>query len=179
MTADFPNPRRDIDKYLEDQPHASEWKPNPSKTPCEWLKCGLEDESHHFPYWLVLHHGTCFEPRRLPAGIDHGEPKCCYANAFALASRRSDLRYVEGFATLENSDTWLYNHGWCIDPEGRVVDPTWGFSSPLPLAYRGIELPLELVVDTSKPFSRGLITSTEGSKQVADWLGVETPSDRA
>ena len=85
-----------------------------------------------------------------------GPLRCCYANAFALASEHSDLRYVEGYCTTWGSDTWKNRHGWCIDEDDQVVDPTWG-TGRLPLAYRGIVLPLDIAEPHAKPFSHGTI----------------------
>ncbi|MGW1180086.1 hypothetical protein [Streptomyces drozdowiczii] len=50
----------------------------------------------------------------------------CFANAFALATVRSELVYAEGYAVYAVGDTLLpLQHAWCVAPDGSVVDPTW------------------------------------------------------
>lgn len=55
-------------------------------------------------------------PRRMPMGE-------CYTNAAELCLR-GGLHYCEGYATPANIN-WPLPHAWCIDDDGRVVDPTW------------------------------------------------------
>jgi len=97
------------------------------------------------PIQFLLAHGSAMQvrgkqPRRL------GIPKACYWNAYNLARRRKRLRYVEGFAL----SLIPVEHAWCIDEDGRIVEPTWnhksGFlSEPIPTDYFGMTFDLELV----------------------------------
>lgn len=71
------------------------------------------------PAALLLEHGREWTERRFTGW--RGTPKACFANAQYLARTRKGLRYVEGFATRMIP----VEHAWCIDAEGRVIDPTW------------------------------------------------------
>jgi hypothetical protein len=51
-----------------------------------------------------------------------------------LLAHAEDLTYVEGFATHPHPGEVMH-HGWCVDAEGRVLDPTWGVPG---LAYFGV-----------------------------------------
>jgi len=71
---------------------------------------------------FVLREGTLYtemSERVYKPGI----PRYCFHNAYVAASRsRGKLRYCEGYAL---SSFMPVPHGWCIDPDGRVVDVTW------------------------------------------------------
>lgn len=75
------------------------------------------------PEELVLFEGTeisanindCRFPA-MPAGN-------CFANAFRLALEDPSLRYHEGWACMESSIAT--HHGWVVDANGEVHDPTW------------------------------------------------------
>lgn len=65
-------------------------------------------------------------------------PGFCYANAYRFARRSNGtLQYAEGYALAEIGTAHF--HAWCVDPDGRVVDPTWhgGPKSASGLAYLG------------------------------------------
>jgi hypothetical protein len=74
---------------------------------------------HTTPAQFLLAHGKHMTERRITRA--KGEPLACYANAYRLAQTRKGYRYVEGFAT----SVIPLEHAWCIDGEGRVIDPTW------------------------------------------------------
>jgi hypothetical protein len=139
---------------------------------------GLACEDHHGPYRFVRLYGADSEPKRLPEGFQRGERNCCFANAFRLARARSGLSYVEGFGTLWGSDTSLHRHAWCVDDRGQVIDPTWGIVDPLPLALRGLVLPLGLVAPYCDDRSRGTLDGglRDELHIVAQALGLRWPA---
>lgn len=47
--------------------------------------------------------------------------KECFRNALMMAQERS-LDYVEGYALGHGIPV---HHAWCLDADGKVVDPTW------------------------------------------------------
>lgn len=85
-------------------------------------------------FYLLLGHE--FEPAALPSDLRRGVPKQCYANAGNLALGRPDLVYCEGFAL--KAGLFPMHHAWCVDPCGRVVDPTW--EHPEANQYLGVAL---------------------------------------
>lgn len=149
----------DGSNLFEDEP---EYVPGPPK---EELLAALERDKHDLPYRLILEFGTDFEPMCMPSDVEEGEPGHCFRNAFDLASESdSKLRYVEGYACVEGAWPLPYRHGWCIDESDCVIDPTWGTARKMPLALRGVILPLDLV----KPFCGG---RTRGALEGLDELG--------
>lgn len=93
---------------------------------------GLED--------LVLKWGREFSLAPYPEGLWRGKKRECFHNAFRLASE-ADLFYVEGYAL----SIIPMLHAWCIDADGRVVDPTWDPDENM--AYLGIPLKWDYVID--------------------------------
>ncbi|MFE4527050.1 hypothetical protein ACFRMO_07610 [Streptomyces anulatus] len=88
---------------------------------------------------LLLERGRLFVPAELPTTVKRLPPRQCYANAFAMASVRSDLVYAEGYAVcdLGDGDLLHFQHAWCVALDGTVVDPTWDTPG---LAYLGLPL---------------------------------------
>lgn len=80
---------------------------------------------------LVLQHGQEFQSVPWKTwrgrGYRRGKVRECFKNAFDL-SYRSGLTYVEGFAS--SGGLPMIHHAWLVDPEGRVVDPTWRDNKP-------------------------------------------------
>lgn len=89
----------------------------------------------------VADHGRFYPPAPLADDWMRNEPRYCYDNSLEVAQENDDLSYIEGFAYSAQFAVPIH-HAWNAEPDGRVVDTTW----PVPgLAYRGVELDLELV----------------------------------
>lgn len=63
--------------------------------------------------------------------VAFGPPVECWSNAWAY-SRAHGLRYAEGVAAMP--DGW-HAHAWCVDRQGRVVEPTINYQHAR--EYRG------------------------------------------
>lgn len=88
------------------------------------------DHGHEFPEIAPKR----FVPRR------HRKSGQCYLNCAQLALGDGQLTYVEGFAVLPDI-ALHFQHAWCVDENGQVVDPTWAepgrayFGVPFNTAY--------------------------------------------
>ena len=77
-------------------------------------------------YRFYLDHGRDYQSvpwETWEGAYDRGEPKQCFANAENLAVFHDELTYVEGLATRLGAIP--IPHAWCVDADGRVVEPTW------------------------------------------------------
>jgi hypothetical protein len=74
---------------------------------------GLED--------FILHQGRIW-PVLKGGDVPRGKAGECFRNAMNLALDHQDYIYCEGYAT---GGLMPVQHAWCLDQEGRVVDPTW------------------------------------------------------
>lgn len=131
-----------------------------SKRDAELLLDHLRLDAHHWQIRLLLQHGQTFVASPLPPDVSVMKARCCYLNAYTLASENPDrFTYFEGFGSLVGGDGWPTAHAWCVDRDGRVVDPTWwGISQP-PAAYHGIAVPLELAHPHAYEYSSGTLSS--------------------
>jgi hypothetical protein len=95
---------------------------------------------------FVLQHGQESLWAPLPAGVRYGRTKECFKNAMRLADRRPDLMYVEGWASRPALGIPMH-HGWCVDAQGQVVDPTWRVETPdePPIEYLGVAFTMDQV----------------------------------
>jgi hypothetical protein len=73
----------------------------------------------------------------LPGTVERGVPRECFRNAFLAVLGDESLRYVEGVAIRPGMDGLGFLHAWCVDGNGRVVDPTW--DNPEESRYYGME----------------------------------------
>lgn len=73
---------------------------------------------------LVYAHGVPFRER---TAVAKPQPKSreCYFNAWRYLHKNLTLLYCEGYAYARD---WVIPvmHGWCVDPEGVVYDPSVG-----------------------------------------------------
>ena len=101
-----------------------------------WTHLGVA--SHCLFKRLVLDRGAVFKGSFLPETVRPGAPKLCFENAYRLSRKtKGRLRYCEGFG-LRTTIGFPIHHAWCVDQDGRVVDPTW--SDPDACEYLGITL---------------------------------------
>jgi hypothetical protein len=85
---------------------------------------------------LVLRHGLEFKGSARPDWLQRGTPKECFTNASVLATM-TGVVYVEGFVMRASLPIPIH-HGWCIDDDGTVLDPT--IDRPEECEYYGIPI---------------------------------------
>jgi hypothetical protein len=92
----------------------------------------------------VLGYGRPFAEALIPAARQQGPMKRCYRNALTAAfgsrGRATVLTYCEGFA-MPVSLGIVVEHAWLVDPQGRVIDPTWDDADDC--GYVGVPLTLQ------------------------------------
>lgn len=71
---------------------------------------------------FVLANGVFF-PLRF-ALAEKGPAKHCYMNAWRAMMADEKLCYCEGYAMIADVP-FPFDHAWCVDAEGRIVEPTW------------------------------------------------------
>lgn len=99
----------------------------------------LESGSRAFARF-ILDHGRDWEPQRF-AGYSKGIPRRCFGNAQDILFHEDGigdgLVYVEGYACSGSLGfAFPTLHAWLVDPQGRVVDPTW--EDPETSTYFGV-----------------------------------------
>jgi hypothetical protein len=116
-----------------------------------WLKdhvVAQEGWLYRGPADYLLQQGQFFEPQSATHGMPVGIPRYCYANAYRFAQiSGGTLRYAEGVGRTSSPRGSIHDHAWCVDEDGRVVDPTWGgpLQPPAGAAYFGAIFDLDLV----------------------------------
>lgn len=103
------------------------------------VQSGMDTKNTKFPFIsiedYVLKNGRLFQTDP-SIKVKRGEVKGCFMNAQKLAEARG-YRYVEGYA----AGVIPTLHGWTINEDGVVVDPTWKdpeavyFGVVIPMAY--------------------------------------------
>lgn len=75
---------------------------------------------------LLLRHGQFYGGREVPDEYKHlvGPESRCFGNALAAAEQDSSLRYCEGIYSPGASGVFL-THGWCVAPDGGLVELTY------------------------------------------------------
>lgn len=77
---------------------------------------------------FCVSHGVLRTSSPLPKGIKQGMAKECLKNAGRLALEHPDtLTYCEGWAQAPTPENFTTYHAWCLDRQGKVVDPTWAY----------------------------------------------------
>jgi hypothetical protein len=89
---------------------------------------------------FVLRCGIDCFAQPLPKGYRLGIPKMCFRNAWFVVRRRPALRYCEGFVSHRYLPFPIH-HGWAIDAENRVIDPT--LRDPEDHVYVGVPIERE------------------------------------
>jgi len=86
---------------------------------------------------FVLKHGREYEISPLIFPRNRGKKKECFKNATLLSFKRG-WTYVEGYAF---GIAMPMLHGWCVNEDGIVVDPTWDNGK----MYFGVEFSMSYV----------------------------------
>jgi hypothetical protein len=85
---------------------------------------------------MLKSHGTYFPGRELPDQYEHlvGEEEHCHMNALLACEQDPTLRYFTGWYAVNYDIT---HHSWCVDPDGEVVEVTYGTKQPEPGTVMG------------------------------------------
>lgn len=72
---------------------------------------------------LDLADGPVVAPIATDDALGVMEEQRCYSNCYDAALEYADYTYVEGVALA----SWaiVVRHAWLVDPDGRIIDPTW------------------------------------------------------
>ena len=104
---------------------------------------------------LILEHGRAWYIGERTFAGRRATRKQCYMNSYAFADRNPRMIYVEGWCWKENN---YFEHAWCIDPDGQVIDPTLREAN----GYYGIPFRWEYVLATAiKTEVYGIISNSD------------------
>lgn len=94
---------------------------------------------------FLMQHGRFHVAAPLPSGVQRGMQGMCWRNAGRLVVADAwvpglvpgvgRLRFADGLALRPGLVP--IRHGWCVDDDLRVVDPTWGRSGGVHLLRGG------------------------------------------
>ncbi|MEV0759622.1 hypothetical protein [Nocardia sp. NPDC050435] len=86
---------------------------------------GPSDWVYKSHYQLLAQHGRFFTPGPLPHAVKKMPKKGCWGNAATTARVYPGLAYAEGVMVIVSGGSYFcVDHGWCVDSDGVVVDPT-------------------------------------------------------
>jgi hypothetical protein len=99
------------------------------------------------PMEWVLQHGKPFAKRHtLPKRQTRPNSRECYHNAWKRCRMTGHmLRYCEGYVALDSCPIPVM-HGWCLNPDGEVEDPS--VDNARPAAYYGVVYQPEFAFET-------------------------------
>lgn len=97
---------------------------------------------------FLLREASFFRAMPLPINVPRGTIKECYSNALTLIIEQANpkLAYCEGVA----AGIIPVQHAWCVDEDGRVLDPTWDQCDGHPglgNTYFGVRIATDYVAD--------------------------------
>jgi hypothetical protein len=97
---------------------------------------------------LVLENGKAFLTR-----VEHpkfrGELQQCFQNCFEILLTHPELSYCEGFGTDDNM-LLAVPHGWLINKDMQVIDPTWIDEKSTGSVYFGVVFKSKFVFDIAR-----------------------------
>lgn len=117
-----------------------------------YINLDLEHERYARMKDILFEHGQVY---RNNSFADYRYPKLpeerCY-DAAVKFSKWYGLRYVEGVVLIEvGGEIYPYAHGWCVDSDDKVVDPTlWKHQHKRQLHYYGIPIKMAYVDEQYK-----------------------------
>jgi len=130
-----------------------------------------------WPARFLIAHGQVFAPSPRPEDTPQGTMRDCFANAFRLATDEpAHVTYYEGVGKVTDWPLVL-PHAWCVDQQGRVIDPTWHHDhTNAPEVYCGLPLPLTMVEPQANSESFGTFYAyLRRATEFAQELDLEVP----
>lgn len=113
-----------------------EYNSSTRATPTGWTYNSVEQ--------FVLLNGRPFQKATAPTKLKLGGMGRCFKNSVTLAKTHG-LIYCEGYAR-RGPTSFAFLHGWCINEDGVVYDPTWrdGWD------YVGVAIDLDFAIQRRK-----------------------------